>query len=167
MKRLLMGLFCLLIIVGTVACKDTGQNDTPPIQENTETETSEPFAKSEDIVQEDTMILLINDNKVPVIWEDSASVKEIIKEASKDDIIISMSKYSDFEQVGSLGKSYTRNDKQMTTKCGDIVLYNGSNLVVFYRSNSWAYTSLGRIDLSNQEIIDLLSNKDVTITLKR
>ena len=78
-----------------------------------------------------------------------------------------MSMYGGNEQVGSLGKRYSSNDKQTITHNGDIVLYNSSNLVVFYGSNSWAYTRLGKMDLSEKEVTDLLSNGDVTITIKR
>ena len=65
------------------------------------------------------------------------------------------------------GRSFTSNNKQTTTHNGDIVLYNSSNIVIFYGSNSWSYTRLGKIDLSEKEVTDLLSNGDVTITIKR
>lgn len=78
-----------------------------------------------------------------------------------------MSMYGGFEQVGSLGTSLSRNDKQTTTQAGDIVLYSGNQMVVFYGSNSWAYTRLGRItDKSDMELEELLGNGDVTITLE-
>ena len=97
--------------------------------------------------------------------EAMAYVTEIMEEASKGDITVSMSMYSDNEQVGSLGKSYTRNDKQTTTHNGDIVLYSGSNIVLFYGSNSWSYTRLGKMDLSEAEVTELLSNGDVSVRL--
>jgi hypothetical protein len=73
--------------------------------------------------------------------------------------------YSNNEQVGSLERSYTRNDKQITTHNGDIVLYNGNNIVVFYGSNSWSYTRLGKMDISEHEVIELLSNGDVELKI--
>lgn len=77
-----------------------------------------------------------------------------------------MSMYGDFEQVGSIGTSIPRNDVQTTAQAGDIVLYSGSNIVVFYGSNSWAYTRLGRItNLTDAEFTDLLSNGDAAIIL--
>ena len=112
-----------------------------------------------------SMKLLVNETEIPVIWENNDSVNEIMTEASKGDIIVSMSMYSDNEQVGSLGKSYTRNDKQTTTHNGDIVLYSGSNIVLFYGSNSWAYTRIGKMDLSEAEVTELLSNGDVSVRL--
>ena len=73
--------------------------------------------------------------------------------------------YGGFEQVGPIGQSITRNDSQTTTSSGDIVLYSGDQIVIFYGSNSWSYTRLGKIDLSEDEMTELLSNGDVTITL--
>ena len=90
--------------------------------------------------EKEYMKLYFNDTEIPVIWEDNQTVQELMEEAGKGDIVVQMSMYSDNEQVGSLEKSYTKNDKQLTTHNGDIVLYNGDKIVVFYGSNSWAYT---------------------------
>ena len=74
--------------------------------------------------------------------------------------------YGGFEQVGDLGISLPRNDAQTTTGAGDIVLYSGNQVVIFYGSNSWAYTRLGRVaDKSGEEMSELLGNGDVMITL--
>ena len=81
------------------------------------------------------------------------------------DIVIPMSMYSNNEQFGSLGKIYPSSDIQTTTNNGDIVLYSSDQLVVFYASNSWAYTRLGRMDLPEDEVTELLCNGDITIRL--
>ena len=74
--------------------------------------------------------------------------------------------YGGFEQVGPIGQSLPRNDEQTTTSSGDIVLYSGNQIVVFYGSNSWSYTRLGRItDKTASELAELLGNGDVTITI--
>ncbi|MGN0329153.1 MAG: cyclophilin-like fold protein, partial [Lachnospira sp.] len=112
------------------------------------------------------MKLYVNDTEIPVIWEDNSSVTELMEEAGQGEIIVSMSMYSNNEQVGSLGRSYTRNDKQTTTHNGDIVLYSGSNIVLFYGSNSWAYTRLGKIDLPEDQVTELLSNGDVVVRIR-
>lgn len=102
------------------------------------------------------MKLYVNDTEIPVIWEGNSSVTELMEEAGQGEIIVSMSMYSNNEQVGFLGRSYTRNDKQATTHNGDIVLYSGSNIVLFYGSNSWAYTRLGKIDLPADQVTEYL-----------
>ena len=110
-------------------------------------------------------MLKIDDTEIAVRWEDNESVEaleDLIREAP---LTINMSMYGGFEQVGSLGTSLPRNDVQTTTEAGDIVLYSGNQIVVFYGSNSWAYTRLGHVELSAPEMSDLLSHGDVTITL--
>lgn len=78
-------------------------------------------------------------------------------------LTLDMSDYSGFEKVGSLGTSLPTNNQQTTTQSGDIVLYNGNQIVIFYGSNSWSYTRLGRIDdLSGWE--EALGGGDVTVT---
>ena len=111
------------------------------------------------------MKMIIGDTTVPVQWEQNESVEALRAIVTEKPLTIQMSMYGGFEQVGPIGQSLPRNDKQTTTSSGDIVLYSGNQIVVFYGSNSWAYTRLGHIDLSRQEMTDLLSNGDITITI--
>ena len=112
------------------------------------------------------MWMKIGNTEVDVDWENNDSV-EALKALCKDGpLTIQMSMYGGFEQVGSLGTSLPRNDVQTTTQAGDIVLYSGSQIVVFYGTNSWAYTRLGRIDgLSGSELVDLLGSGPVELSL--
>ena len=137
---------------------ETKVNDE--IETNKETQVSNEIKKKE----EQNMVMKIGDTSVDVTWEDNDSIKELNKLAESG-LSISMSMYGGFEQVGSIGQSISRNDVQMTTQSGDIVLYSGNQLVVFYGSNSWSYTKLGKINLSQKELEKLLGNGDVTITL--
>ena len=109
-----------------------------------------------------TMKLAIGETEVPVTWENNASVADLQKNLS---LTIQMSQYGGFEQVGSIGRSIVRDDQEITTHYGDIVLYAGNQIVIFYGSNSWAYTRLGHINLSQQEMTELLSKHDVSITI--
>ena len=117
----------------------------------------------DEVEETDAMKLKIDGTEVPVTWEENSSV-EALKEMSP--LTVEMSMYGGFEQVGSIGKSIVRDDKQTTTDYGDIVLYSGNQIVIFYGSNSWAYTRLGHIDMSQEELTDMLGNKDVTVTLE-
>jgi len=139
-------------------------NETIETSSNASESTSAPTETT--IVTEEaaSMILMIGDTEVPVTWEDNASVEEL-KTLAGNGLMISLSMYGGFEQVGSIGQSIARDDEQITTSSGDIVLYSGDQIVIFYGSNSWAYTKLGKIDLSEEEMTFLLSNGDVTITL--
>jgi len=73
--------------------------------------------------------------------------------------------YGGFEQVGPIGQGLPSDDQQTTTQPGDIVLYSGDQIVIFYGSNSWAYTKLGHADLTEEELQGLLGNEDVTLTI--
>ena len=109
-----------------------------------------------------TMQMRIDDTVVPVTWEDNSSV-EALRELLP--LTVQMSMYGGFEQVGSIGHSLPREDEQTTTNYGDIVLYSGDQIVVFYGSNSWSYTMLGHVELAQPELEELLVHGDVTITI--
>ena len=111
------------------------------------------------------MKMKIGDTPVEVAWESNDAV-DALKELAAGGVTIRMSMYGGFEQVGAIGQRLPSSDVQTTTNAGDIVLYSGSQLVVFYGSNSWAYTRLGRItDKTAEEMWALLGRGDVTITV--
>ena len=112
---------------------------------------------------QENMRMKINDADVHVEWEDNESVNAL--KASLP-LNVSMHMYGGFEQAGSLGKNIARNDKRMTTSAGDIVLYSGNQIVIFYGSNTWEYTKLGRITgKSESELRDLLGKSEVMLRL--
>ena len=112
-----------------------------------------------------TLQMKIADTVVEVAWEDNESVEALRKLCEEEPLTIEMSMYGGFEQVGSIGSNLPRNDVETTTSAGDIVLYSGNKMVVFYGSNSWAYTRLGHItDQDEAGMTQLLSNGDVAIT---
>ena len=144
---------CILFMVLTVLLVGCASRD----HISTQTETDN--ASGEEI----EMRLSIGGTAVPVTWESNASV-DALKNLCP--LTIQMSMYGGFEQVGSIGQSIVRNDRQTDTHYGDIVLYSGNQIVIFYGSNSWAYTRLGHVNLSQQEMRNLLGNGDVSITLR-
>ncbi len=115
----------------------------------------------------ETMLQMkIGDTEVSVEWEENESVEALKELCREGSLTISMSMYGGFEQVGAIGRSLPRDDRRTTTQPGDIVLYSGNQIVVFYGSNSWAYTRLGHItDRNAQEMAELLGGGDVTITI--
>lgn len=149
-------MLCLAFVCCAGGCeKETVQSTAP----STETEVQEEEAV--------TMKLYINDTEVPVVWENNAAVEALAAEAGKGDIVVNMSMYGGNEQFGPLGKSYPSNNRQVTTSNGDIVLFNNDQIVVFYGSNTWSYTKLGRMALPEDEVTELLSNGDITLRLTR
>ena len=166
MKKQIILLFALL---PAVFCAGCGRAAAPPVQAQEAVPEEELGGRIEEtggIPVEKTLRLWIGDTEVAVDWEENESVDALLRLASAEPLAVPMSRYGGFEQVGSLGASLPRNDAQTTTQAGDIVLYSGNQIVVFYGSNSWAYTRLGRItDKTAAELAALLGNSDVTLTL--
>ena len=162
------GTIIFLIIISTlVACGKSNSTPTPTTDEPSTTITT-PSDDNQTTKEDETanmkLTLKINDLEVDVIWADNDSVKAL-KNLAKDGLTINMSKYGGFEQVGSIGSTLPSSDTRITTNPGDIVLYSSNQIVMFYDSNTWSYTKLGYINLSKSELIDLLGDEDVVITL--
>ena len=114
----------------------------------------------------ETLSLRIGDTPVSVEWEKNGSVEALRELTRESPLTVSLSMYGGFEQVGSIGQSLPRDDVQTTTNAGDIVLYSGNQIVIFYGSNSWAYTRLGHItDQDAAGMKSLLGQGDVRITI--
>ncbi len=128
--------------------------------ESTESKAPPVSPKSE------TLSLRIGDTPVSVEWENNESVSTLRELTRESPLTIPLSMYGGFEQVGSIGQDLPRDDEQTTTNAGDIVLYSGNQIVIFYGSNSWAYTRLGHItDQDAAGMKSLLGQGDVSITL--
>lgn len=124
--------------------------------------TTEETTMPEIDTTEPMLFLTIDGTAVDIQWENNAAVAELYNLA-QNAITVNTSAYGGFEQVGSLPQSFSRNDVQMTTQPGDIVLYSGNQLVIFFGSNSWSYTRLGHIEgLSTDELTTLL-DKDIAV----
>ena len=122
----------------------------------TQTTTEEGSAEKE-------LKLKVDGKELTVEWEDNESVSALKELAKEAPITIKMSMYGGFEQVGPIGADLPRNDVQITTQSGDIVLYSGNQIVLFYGSNSWSYTRLGKI--TEADLKTLLGTEPVTLTI--
>ena len=133
------------------------------------TEEPEPTETEDKPVKEENAKMLkmkIGDTNVAVEWEHNASVEALTALCENEPLVIGMSMYGGFEQVGPIGTRLPSNDVQTRTSAGDIVLYSSNQIVVFYGSNAWAYTRLGHItDPDAAGLEALLGHGDVTITL--
>ncbi len=149
--------FTLILMLTLSSC-----GPTPPEEESSRDPA--PSQTEEAVTMDLTMT--IDGTEVSVKWENNEAVNALRDLVSEGPLTVQMSMYGGFEQVGSLGAGLPRNDVQTTTEPGDIVLYSGNQIVVFYGSNSWAYTRLGHITNKNeQELEALLGNGDVEIVI--
>ncbi len=107
----------------------------------------------------------VGDRTLTATLAENSSADALKEMLSKGDITINMSDYANFEKVGSLGTSLPRNDEQITTEPGDLILYQGNNITIYYDTNSWNFTRLGKInDITQAELKEILGSGDVTVT---
>ena len=112
------------------------------------------------------MKIAVGGKEFTATMADNTSAKALVELLTKSPLTIQMQDYGSFEKVGSLGRSFPTNDVQTTTTAGDIVLYQGSSLVIFYGSNSWSYTRLGKIENATaDDLKKALGGGDVAVTL--
>lgn len=165
MKKITIILISVLVVMLVGCGSNETKLDVETKPQTTVAATKNNVTTNQTKEEKSNMKLYINNTEIPVIWEENETINELKETAKSGDIVVSMSMYSDNEQVGSLGRSYVCNDSETTTHSRDIVLYNSSNIVVFYGSNTWAYTRLGQMQISEQEATNLLSNGNVTLRI--
>ncbi|MCM1364020.1 MAG: cyclophilin-like fold protein [Faecalibacterium sp.] len=113
---------------------------------------------------ENMVYAYINDVKVKILPENNSSAAAFVELLSKDDLVIKMHDYANFEKVGSLETTLPTNDKRITVQAGDVILYQGNSITIYYDTNTWNFTRLGKIqNLSNDELVKLLGDGDVTV----
>ena len=151
---------------GSTAESAADIREAKPVQE---TEMNEAGGMETDIQNDGeenavmNMKVQVGDTIFSATLEENAAVSALVEMMRESPVVLQMSDYSGFEKVGPLGTSLPADNSQTTTHAGDIVLYNGNQIVIFYGSNSWSYTRLGHIDdLTGWE--EALGNGDVTVT---
>jgi hypothetical protein len=112
------------------------------------------------------MNIEVGDTVLTATLVDNSSVDALKEALSEGPITVDMRDYGDMEKVGSLGMDLPRNDEQITTEAGDLILYQGNAFVIYYAPNSWNFTRLGKInDVTAEELRETLGDGDVTVTL--
>lgn len=108
----------------------------------------------------------INEKNLIATLNDNSSSKALIEKLEESELTIKMQDYSNFEKVGNLGFNLPRNDEQISTDYGDLILYQGNQFVIYYDKNSWNFTRLGKIDnITQDELKEILGNGNVTVTI--
>ena len=88
----------------------------------------------------------VNDTDLTATLADSTAAKEFAEKLKAEPVTVTLNEYGGFEKVGKLPWPLTRTDESIVTEAGDIMLYQGNQMTIFYNSNSWSYTKLGHID---------------------
>ncbi|WP_296880876.1 cyclophilin-like fold protein [uncultured Methanobrevibacter sp.] len=132
----------LIIILGLIACTAVSGDDS----------------------MDDLVKVKINDEVFDVKLENNSATQELVKELKKGNVTVNASEYGGFEKVGELGFSLPTNDENIGTNPGDIVLYQGDKISLFYGSHSWSYTKLGKIDnVDSNKLKEVLGSGNVIL----
>lgn len=145
MKRLITWtlLLCVLFSAGSCSNNQEDHPDALAVTGEGSTNTAED-ENAREVAR--SMKVQIGDSVFTATLEENDAVNALVAMMEKTPVVVEMSDYSGFEKVGALGASLPTDDSQTTTLAGDIVLYCGDQIVIFYGSNSWSYTRLGHID---------------------
>ena len=114
------------------------------------------------------MYVTINGNKLEVTLAENSSVDALVEILKQGDITYTANDYGNFEKVGDIGYTLPQNNTQITTEVGDVILYQGRSICLYYDTNSWNFTRIGKINgYSASEMRSLLGagNGSVQVTL--
>ena len=180
MKKVIVPIILVIVFIVFAIIFFVSKNDKKEISNNTEIINKDKVQNNEisnNTITENkvdesmnTVYIKVNNNVLNIELEDNSATIELKERLKNGDIVVNAHEYGGFEKVGDLGFSLPREDTNITTSAGDIVLYQGNQISLFYNSNSWSYTKLGKIqNVSSKELKDILGNGDVTIifTLSR
>ena len=138
---------------------------TAPLTEEVEADTNTNQDNS-NVMETNRMNLTIGDHVLTATLVENSSAEALKDVLAEGPITINMRDYDRMEKVGPLGMDLPRNDEQITTEAGDIILFQGNAFVIYYAPNSWNFTRLGKINnVAAEELKEILGDGNVTITL--
>lgn len=141
----------LLAILGLSACSaaevPAAPVTPPPTQAVvSEQETPSPSEETASSEEETKLKITVGDEELLATFEDNPSAEEFRDLLTQGPVTVEMDNYGGFEKVGPLGTTLTRSDEQITTQPGDVILYQGNQITIYYGTNTWSFTRLARID---------------------
>ena len=155
MKRIGYALWAVVLALCLAACS-TASHPSP-------TSTISPEPTEDTTVDTHTFYLTVEGVTFPATFADNQGAEALADLLTDGPLTLSLEDYGGFEKVGSLGQSLPTSNTHMSTQSGDIVLYQGNQIVLFYGSNAWSYTRLGQVtDLTGWQ--EALGHGDVTVT---
>lgn len=174
-KRIVATLVVFFLLL--TGCKATNPGDfqednVGQMKSGVQTDTNESKEQTEmKIADESTLAdnqirVTVGSSSFIVNLEDNETAKALREMITDEDLTISASNYGGFEKVCQLGKTLPRNDNQITTEAGDVMLYSGNQIVFFYGANSWSYTKIGKVEASSiEELESVLSGSETEVIL--
>ena len=140
MKRLVLHIYIMFMALTAMACQSNEVEATP----------SDKSAI--------TMNITINGKTVSCQLVDNSSTRALLAQLEKGDITYEAEDYGNFEKVGNIGVSLPQNNESITTTAGDVILYQGNKICLYYGTNSWTFTRLGKIEGMDKDEIKTFLN---------
>lgn len=195
MKRAICSLWVLLMVALFAACsspeptpeaagstslpaQEEAEAGTEPSQPETEEETGLPAQEaaeaSETPAQEpepdeeqqaENILITVGDTTLTAVPEENSSAEAFLACLREEPITVSMSDYGNMEKVGPLGMDLPRNDTSIHVGPGDVILYQGNQITIYYDTNTWSFTKLATIqDATQESLLEVLGTGDVSVT---
>lgn len=141
----------------------TAVESTTPETNPSQTVSEQEEKEEEPVMKQNTFSVTVGGTTFTANFADNTGAQALKELLAQGPVTIDMRDYGGFEKVGNLGQNLPTSNSQTTTQEGDIVLYQGNQIVIFYGSNSWSYTRLGKIDdLTGWR--EALGSGDVSVT---
>lgn len=166
MKKILTILSFLCISL--VACGDK-DDDTKPAENQEEIQDINNTENQENIEKQEmkTLIITVSGKSLEADFADNSSAKALAEALKQSPITYKADDYGGFEKVGDLGQSFPQNNEQISTSAGDIILYQGHNLCIYYGENSWNFTRIAKIpNITKEELLKFLGEGEIEIKLE-
>ena len=172
-RALIFALACLLLSLFLFSCGGGRVSESPVIEDKTggTAQTDEGVSDIEREEEEMKMYVYINGNKLEAELENNSSAAALYELLKKGDIVYTADDYGNFEKVGGIGHTLPQNNERIDTVSGDVILYQGTSVCLYYGKNSWNFTRLGRINgYTDSELRSLLGagkgETEVKLSLK-
>ena len=148
----------IVILLLFAACSSDAASSVKPTQPEAQT----PKSSANSSAQTEVPVKLkihVNDTTFTATLEENSSAKAFAEFLAQGDLTLDMHDYGSFEKVADLPRSFPRNDTQIDTDAGDIILYQGNSITIYYDKNSWNFPRLARIDNVNKKRLQQILGK--------
>ena len=172
-KKILIIIFLIVIVTIAISIILFMQNNKKELinideENNVNTNISDKTINQEKESNMDTIQIKVNNKVLSVKLENNSSTKAFIEKLREGDIIVNAHDYGNFEKVGDLGFNLPTNDKKITTEPGDLILYQGNQITLYYDTNTWSFTKLGKVqNVSQEELKQILGDGNVTLVFTK
>ena len=143
------------------------ENQTSAAQDTESSEPEEDDLENAEETEVDSMWVTNGSTTFTATLADNSSAQALVELLQNGPLTIDMHDYANMEKVGPIGQSLPENNEQITTEPGDIILYLGDSLVIYYDTNSWNFTRIGKInDVTQEELLEAMGSGDVSVTFE-